>query len=82
LENAEITGQHRAADLLALDEALKVLVDLDPRRSQIVELKFFGGFNAEEIAAVLDISPSTVQREWRAAKAWLQHAMTNPSDVD
>jgi RNA polymerase sigma factor (TIGR02999 family) len=77
LEEAAIVDEKRSEDLVALDEALNALAILDPRRSQIVELKFFGGLNAEEIAEVMDISPSTVQREWRAAKAWLHHTITH-----
>jgi RNA polymerase sigma factor (TIGR02999 family) len=76
LGETDIIKDSRAADLMALDEALNALVKLDPRRSQIVELKFFAGLNAEQIGEVMDISPSTVQREWRAAKAWLRHTMT------
>jgi RNA polymerase sigma factor (TIGR02999 family) len=77
LEEAEIIKDERAADLMALDEALSILAKLDSRRSQIIELKFFGGLNAEEIAEVMNISPATVQREWRAAKAWLHHTMSS-----
>ena len=55
----------------------RCLAKLDQRRGQIVELKFFAGLSAEEIGAVLAISPATVQREWRAAKAWLRHTMAN-----
>jgi RNA polymerase sigma factor (TIGR02999 family) len=76
LDDVDIKDE-RAADLVALDEALNTLVKLDPRRSQIIELKFFAGLNAEEIGEVMNISPSTVQREWRAAKAWLHHTMTS-----
>ncbi len=75
LEEADIIRDERAADLVALDEALNIMAKLDPRRSRIVELKFFGGLNAEEIGEVIRISPSTVQREWRAAKAWLHHTI-------
>ncbi len=82
LEEAAVSQQERAADLVRLDEALNVLTTLDPRRSQIIELKFFGGLNAEEIAEVMSISPSTVQREWRAAKAWLHHTMTDRTAND
>jgi RNA polymerase sigma factor (TIGR02999 family) len=76
LDEAAIVQQGRAAQLVALDEALDALAVLDPRRSQIIELRFFGGLNGEEISEVMEISPSTVQREWRAAKAWLHHTMT------
>jgi RNA polymerase sigma factor (sigma-70 family) len=54
---------------------LNELAIVDMRKSQIVELRFFGGLNIEETAEVLKISPATVQREWRAARAWLQRAM-------
>jgi RNA polymerase sigma factor (TIGR02999 family) len=76
LEEGEIITDERAATLVALDEALDSLGRLDPRRSQIIELKFFGGLNAEEISEVMSISPATVQREWRAAKAWLHHTIS------
>ena len=82
LEEATIVEEKRSADLVALDEALNALTTLDPRRTQIIELKFFGGLNAEEIAEVMGISPSTVQREWRAAKAWLHHTMTHQTHND
>jgi RNA polymerase sigma-70 factor (ECF subfamily) len=64
-------SQSRAAELLALDEALDELAKLDPRKSQVVELRYFGGLNLEETAKVLEVSPMTVRRDWRAAKAWL-----------
>jgi RNA polymerase sigma factor (sigma-70 family) len=57
--------------LIALDEALKSLTAIDPRRSQVVELRFFGGLSNEEIAEVLKVSPNTVTRDWKVAKAWL-----------
>jgi RNA polymerase sigma factor (sigma-70 family) len=69
--------EQRAAELIALDDALRDLARLDPRRSQIIELRFFGGLTLEETAEVMNMSPSTVQREWRAAKAWLHHTMTS-----
>jgi RNA polymerase sigma factor (TIGR02999 family) len=81
LEEAEILKAERAGELIALDEALKGLAKLDQRRGQIVELKFFAGLSAEEIGAVLAISPATVQREWRAAKAWLRHTMANQNSM-
>ena len=58
-------------DLLALDEALQALAAVDPRRSQVVELRFFGGFSHDEIAAAIGVSAKTVQRDWQDAKAWL-----------
>jgi RNA polymerase sigma factor (TIGR02999 family) len=82
LVEAAVVKEDRASQLVALDEALKALTALDPRRSQIIELRFFGGLNADEIAEVMQISPSTVQREWRAAKAWLHHTMTRTGNDD
>ena len=63
-------------DLLALDDALTRLAELDPQQARIVELRFFSGFSIEDTAVVLGISPSSVKREWRAAKAWLRHELT------
>ena len=67
---AELTDK-RAAEFLALDDALNNLAVVDERKSKIVELRFFGGLTVEEAAEVLKLSPITVKREWRAAKAWL-----------
>jgi RNA polymerase sigma factor (TIGR02999 family) len=58
-------------ELLALDDCLKELAEMNPRQAQIVENLFFGGLSAAEIAGLLDVSESTIQRDWRAAKAWL-----------
>jgi len=58
-------------DLLALDDALHALADVDPRKSQVVEMRFFGGLSVEETAEALHISPETVMRDWKLAKAWL-----------
>lgn len=58
-------------DLVALDEALAGLARIDPRKAQIVEMRFFGGLTVEEIGEVLKVSPGTIKRDWRAAKAWL-----------
>jgi RNA polymerase sigma factor (TIGR02999 family) len=65
----------RAADVVALDEALTALAELDERKSRIVELRFFGGLSIEETATVLQVSPGTVMRDWTLAKAWLQREM-------
>ena len=62
----------QGSDLLALNEALETLAQVDPHRSQIVELRFFGGLTIEETAEVMGVSTPTVQRHWRAARAWLQ----------
>ena len=78
-EAAAFTAQ-RAGQLIALDDALRDLAVLDERKSQIIELRFFGGLSLEETAEVLKISPSTVQREWRAAKAWLHHTMNKADE--
>ena len=63
-------------DLVALDEALIGLARLDPRKAQIVEMRFFGGLTVEEIGEVLKVSPGTIKRDWRAAKAWLYQELT------
>lgn len=71
VEERAIESQERSVDLLALDEALEHLARIDPQRSRIVELRYFGGLSNEESANVLGISPATVQRQWSGAKAWL-----------
>ncbi len=75
LDEAMIVNDKRAEELVALDDALKDLATMDPRKSQIIELRFFGGLSIEETAEALKISPITVTREWRAAKAWLRREM-------
>jgi RNA polymerase sigma factor (TIGR02999 family) len=72
LDESAAPGEQRAAELIALDDALNNLRNLDPRKSQIVELRFFGGLSVEEVAEVLKISTATVMREWRSARAWLR----------
>lgn len=69
-EAAEVADQ-RSPDLVALDEALTSLAEIDPRRSRVVELRFFGGLSIEETAEVLKVSATTVERDWTIAKAWL-----------
>ena len=71
LEEAAVLSDERAAELVALDEALESLTKIDERKSKIVELRFFGGLSVEEIAHVIGVSPDTITREWRRAKAWL-----------
>jgi len=71
----ELMSEPRAAELLALEEALLELARLDPRKSQVVELRYFGGLSIEETAEVLEVSEMTVRRDWRAAKAWLYKAV-------
>jgi RNA polymerase sigma-70 factor (ECF subfamily) len=70
-----LMSQPRAAELLALDEALDELARLDPRKSRVVELRYFGGLSLEETAKVLNVSLMTVRRDWRAAKALLYKAV-------
>lgn len=71
LTEAERVAEGLSADVIALDEALSSLSEFDARKSQIVELKFFGGLQEEAIAEVLNVSLRTVQREWNLARAWL-----------
>jgi RNA polymerase sigma factor (TIGR02999 family) len=72
----------RAMDLVAIDEMLVRLAAIDSQQSRIVELRFFGGLTVEETAEVLGISPATVHREWRMAKAWLYREITKPGKGD
>ena len=76
LDEAAILSKERAGELIALDDALASLTAIDPRRSQVVELRFFGGLSNEEIAEVLRVSPNTVIRDWNVAKAWLYREMS------
>jgi RNA polymerase sigma factor (TIGR02999 family) len=76
LDEAAIVSEERAADVVALDDALKGLAEFDLRKSRIVELRFFGGLSIEETAEVLTVSPGTVMRDWTLAKAWLRREMT------
>jgi RNA polymerase sigma factor (TIGR02999 family) len=72
LEEAFVFAREKPAQMLALDEALKRLTEMDARRGQIVELKFFGGLTNEEIAEVLGVHSNTVLRDWNLARAWLK----------
>ena len=63
-------------DLVALDDALSALTAIDPRKGQVVELRFFGGLSVKETADVLKISPETVQRDWKLAKSWLRRELS------
>jgi len=65
----------RSADLIALDDALSALAELDTREARIVELRFFGGLSVEETGEVLKVSPKTVMRDWNHARAWLLHEL-------
>jgi RNA polymerase sigma factor (TIGR02999 family) len=71
LDEAMVVSRQPGHDLVALDQALEELAALDPRKGKVVELKFFGGLTSEETAQVLGVSPLTVKRDWKMAKAWL-----------
>jgi len=71
-DEALIVSQERVDEVVALDDALKDLAQFDQRKSQIVELRFFGGLSIEETAELLKVSPGTVMRDWTLAKAWLR----------
>jgi RNA polymerase sigma factor (TIGR02999 family) len=72
-----VIAQPREIDLVALDDALNRLAELDMQQSRIVELKFFGGLSIDEIAEALAISPATVKRQWASAKAWLHREISS-----
>jgi RNA polymerase sigma-70 factor (ECF subfamily) len=76
LDEALIVSQERAGEVVALDDALQRLEQIDPQQSHIVELRFFAGLTIEETAAVLDLSPATIKREWNTAKAWLHRKLS------
>ena len=71
LDETPMVGGERLADLVALDDAMNLLGKLDPRKVQVVEMRFFGGLSVEETAEVLKVSAVTVMRDWSTAKAWL-----------
>jgi RNA polymerase sigma factor (TIGR02999 family) len=79
LEETRHLSQERAPDLLALDDALKTFARSHPRESEVVELKFFGGLDAREIAEVLNVSAKTVARDWSFAKVWLLRQLSDPA---
>ena len=79
LDAALVLPHERSAEVIALDDALKALTQMDEQQGQIVELRFFGGLSIEEIGEVLGISRSTVKREWNVAKAWLLREMRRGS---
>jgi RNA polymerase sigma factor (TIGR02999 family) len=72
LDEPSAVAVGQSTDLVALDDALNTLAALDPRKSRVVELRFFGGLSVEETAEVLKVSPETVQRDWKFAKSWLR----------
>ena len=80
LEHAPEVGSAASKDVLALDEALSELARMDPRKAQVVELRYFGGLSVPETAEALSISVPTVLRDWSSAKAWLYREMTGGSN--
>jgi RNA polymerase sigma-70 factor, ECF subfamily len=76
LDEVQASIDERAAELVALDDALKGLAKIDTRKSQIVEMRFFGGLSVDEIATALNISNKTVMRDWRIAKIWLHRELS------
>jgi len=81
LDEALIVSNERNAEVVALDETLERLAEFDPRKSQIVEFRFFGGLSIDETAKVLAVSPGTVMRDWTLAKAWLRKEMSNSAST-
>ena len=75
LNEALAAAKQPDSDLVAIDDALKSLAAIDPRKSQVVEMRFFGGLSAKETAEILKISPETVQRDWKLAKSWLRREL-------
>lgn len=73
-------GTKRDPDLVALDDALRTLAAMDDRKAKVIELRFFGGLTAEETAEVLKVSPETVLRDWKMAKAWLLREMSGKAE--
>lgn len=69
-------------ELMAIDDALRILAELDPRKVQVIELRFFGGLSVEETAAVLNISGQSVMRDWKLAKSWLLREMQRQGSLD
>ena len=81
LDDAILPVQGRTRDLIALDDALNDLAQLDPRKSRVIELRIFGGLTIEESAAVLDVSNTTIINEYRAARAWLFRQLSPPANL-
>jgi RNA polymerase sigma factor (TIGR02999 family) len=81
-DEALVVSEEPDADIVAVDSALTKLAEVDPRKSQVVELRFFGGLSVEETAEVLKISEQTVLRDWKFAKAWLMRALSGGAHDD
>jgi RNA polymerase sigma factor (TIGR02999 family) len=82
LEEAATVSAVVGAELLAVDQALRQLATVDTRRSEVVEMRFFGGLTVEETAAALHVSPETVMRDWKLAKAWLLRELSQEDRHD
>ena len=80
LDDVRLGVGARGIDLLALDEALEALSKIDARKGRVVELRYFGGLSVAETAEVLEISPETVKRDWKMARAWLLGELTGEKD--
>ncbi len=76
-----VPGKTQSLDMIALDDALNELAELDRQQSRIVELRFFGGLSIEETSSVLNLSPTTVKRRWATARLWLHHQMSNATEA-
>jgi len=76
LDDVPVIAASKAGELVALDDALQELAKLDPRKAQVIELRFFGGLSVEETAEVLKISPQSVMRDWKLAKAWMMRELS------
>jgi RNA polymerase sigma factor (TIGR02999 family) len=76
IENAVVAAKEREVDVVALDNALQTLAEMDPQQARIVELRYFAGMTIEETAEVMRISPATVKRDWVVAKAWLRREIS------
>ena len=79
LDEGLIVSQEKDEDLVAIDEALSALAEVDARKAKVVELRFFGGLTEEETAEALKVSPETVRRDWRIARAWLRRKLSGES---
>src|ERR1700728_2241925 len=82
LEEGLMVSDEQSKEVLALHEALTVLEEADPRQAKVVELKYFGGFSVEEIAAILEMSPRSVKRHWALARIWLHKRMMQLEETD
>ena len=81
-DEALVVTDEPVQDFVALDDALEALAKFDERKSRVIEMRFFGGLSVEETAAVLNVSPDTVMRDWRLAKAWLKREMRGDQSHD